>query len=60
MSDLVLYAVQAGTATITLNRADRRNALSRALIAGIGEAVERAAADTSVRSVILTAAGSVF
>jgi methylglutaconyl-CoA hydratase len=60
MSDLILYAVQAGTATITLNRADRRNALSRALIAGIGEAVDRAAADASVRSVILTAAGSVF
>jgi methylglutaconyl-CoA hydratase len=60
MSDLVLYAVQAGTATITLNRADRRNALSRALIAGIAEAVDRAAADASVRSVILSAAGSVF
>src|SRR5262249_30301651 len=59
-SDLVLYAVEAGTATVTLNRADRRNALSRALIAAIGDAVERAAADAAVRVLILTGAGGGF
>lgn len=60
MSDLVLYEVTAGTAIVTLNRVDKRNALSRAFIAAIGEGVERAASDPAVRSVILTGAGSVF
>jgi methylglutaconyl-CoA hydratase len=61
MSDLVLYEVKpGGAALLTLNRVDRRNALSRALIGAIGEAVDRAASDATVRSVILTGAGSVF
>jgi methylglutaconyl-CoA hydratase len=45
---------------ITLNRADKRNALSRALIAELHEAFARARDDVAVRSVILTAAGSTF
>src|SRR5437868_1900321 len=57
---LVLYAVRPPAAVITLNRADKRNALSRALIAAIGEAFERARSDSAARSVILTAAGTVF
>jgi methylglutaconyl-CoA hydratase len=61
MSDLVLYEVKpGGVAVLTLNRADRRNALSRALITAIGRAFERAADDVAVRSVILAAAGPVF
>lgn len=60
MSDLVLYEVTAGAAVVTLNRVDKRNALSRAFIAAISDAVERAAADPAARSVILTGAGSVF
>lgn len=57
---LVLFEVRAGTAVITLNRADKRNALSRALIAELSTAFQRARDDSSVRSVILTAAGTVF
>jgi len=62
MSDkLVLYEVDAtGTAILTLNRADKRNALSRALIDAIGASFTRTATDAAVRSVILTGAGSVF
>jgi methylglutaconyl-CoA hydratase len=45
---------------ITLNRADKRNALSRALIAGLAGAFERARDDPAARCVILSAAGSVF
>src|SRR5262245_32095562 len=63
MSDsLVLYEVDTSTgcALVTLNRADKRNALSRALIDAIGSAFERAASDDAVRSVVLTGAGSVF
>src|SRR5262245_61723385 len=63
MSDsLVLYEVDTptGCALMTLNRADKRNALSRALIDAIGSAFELAASDAAVRAVILTGAGSVF
>jgi methylglutaconyl-CoA hydratase len=60
MSDLVLYEVRDRAAVLTLNRPDRRNALSRGLIAAIGDAVERAAADAAARCVILTGAGSSF
>ena len=57
---LVLYDVSAGVAAITLNRADKRNALSRDLIAALTEAFERAGGDGAIRGVILTGAGSVF
>jgi len=57
---LVLYTRRPPAAVVTLNRADKRNALSRALIDALAEAFERAKADPSVRSVILTATGSVF
>lgn len=57
---LVLYEHRGSAALITLNRPDRRNALSRGLIAAIGEAFERAANDAAVRSVILTGSGTAF
>jgi methylglutaconyl-CoA hydratase len=57
---LVLYSLRAPAAILTLNRADKRNALSRALIASLNEAFQRARDDAAVRCVILTAAGSVF
>jgi methylglutaconyl-CoA hydratase len=60
MSELVLYTPRPPAVVITLNRADKRNALSRALIAALVDAFERARMDPGARSVILTAAGSVF
>ncbi|MBY0232842.1 MAG: enoyl-CoA hydratase/isomerase family protein [Gemmataceae bacterium] len=60
MSDLVLYELRAPAAVLTLNRADRRNALSRDLIASIRAAVERAVADPAARAIVLTGAGPVF
>src|SRR5438067_308343 len=56
----VLYTSRPPAAVITLNRADKRNALSRALITAIGEAFERARNDSTGRSVVLTATGPVF
>jgi methylglutaconyl-CoA hydratase len=61
MSDeLVLYKYRAPAALISLNRPDKRNALSRDLIAGIRAAFQRAADDPQTRCVILTGKGSVF
>lgn len=45
---------------ITLNRADRRNALSRALQTELIDAVEGAAGDPSVHAVIIRGAGKSF
>jgi methylglutaconyl-CoA hydratase len=58
--DLVRYEIRSPAAVVTLNRADKRNALSRALIAALHEAFARARDDAAARSVILRAAGPVF
>jgi methylglutaconyl-CoA hydratase len=52
--------MKAGVAVLTLNRAERKNALSRALIAALTESFQQAADDKGVRCVILTGAGSTF
>lgn len=60
MSTLVLVEKNKGIATVTLNRADKRNALSRELIADLTRAFESVRDDRSVRCVLVTAAGNVF
>jgi methylglutaconyl-CoA hydratase len=57
---VVLYEMRSPAAVVTLNRPDRRNALSRGLITAIGDAVRRARDDAAVRCVILTGAGASF
>jgi methylglutaconyl-CoA hydratase len=58
--DLVLYERRPPAAVVTLNRADKRNALSRGLIEAIGDAFRKANEDAAARCVILTGAGPVF
>lgn len=60
MSDLVQYQQSGPAAVVTINRPDKRNALSRALIAELTAAFHRAAADTAARCVILTGSGPAF
>jgi methylglutaconyl-CoA hydratase len=57
---LVRYEIRPPAAVLTLNRADKRNALSRALIADLDTAVRRAAADAAARCVIITGDGPAF
>jgi methylglutaconyl-CoA hydratase len=57
---LALYDIQPPAAVITINRADKRNALSRGLIAALADAFHRAREDAAARCVILTGEGSVF
>jgi methylglutaconyl-CoA hydratase len=57
---LVLYELKAPAAIITLNRADKRNALSRGLIDSIAGAFARALNEETARCVILMSAGPVF
>ncbi len=56
----VTYAVSDGVATITLDSPHNRNALSRALVGGLFEALERAAEDDSARVVVVAAEGATF
>jgi methylglutaconyl-CoA hydratase len=61
MSDaIVLYEARSPAAIVTLNRPDRRNAISRELVAAATQAFVRARDDATVRAVILTGAGSSF
>jgi methylglutaconyl-CoA hydratase len=59
-ADLVLYEIRSAAAVLTLNRPDRRNALSRGLIQALLDAFSRARDDASARCVLLTGAGSAF
>lgn len=61
MSSKVLrYEVHAGVATLTLNRPEKRNALSGELVSALHEALTRAGADEEVRVVAITGAGEDF
>ncbi len=49
-----------GIATLTMNRPDSRNALSREMMLGLADALARLANDPQVRVVVLTGAGRAF
>ena len=56
-ADEVRYEGRAGVATITINRPERRNAMSWSVIRQLRAALARASADEEVRVVVLTGAG---
>src|SRR6516162_5723450 len=59
MTDL-LETTENGIAWLTLNRPDRLNALSPAMLTGLGEALQRVSADPGVGAVVITGAGRGF
>lgn len=60
MERTVLYDVDGGVATITLNRPERLNTMSPELLAEAHAAMQEAASDDAVRAVVLTGAGRGF
>lgn len=56
----VRVEVAGGVATLTLADDARRNALSRAVVAGLLDGLAAANADSSVRAVVITNSGGVF
>lgn len=60
MGEHIRYETDAGVAVITIDRPERRNALTFALLADFHEAVRRAAEDDKVLAVVLTGAGGAF
>jgi enoyl-CoA hydratase/carnithine racemase len=57
---LLLRSFDDGVLTLTLNRGERFNPLSSAMIAALDAALEAAAGDESTRAVVLAAAGKGF
>ncbi len=61
MSSLLVTRHDSGpVAVITLNRPEQRNALSRALVARLRDALDVVAVDSAIRAVVLTGAGACF
>lgn len=61
MSDSVLFEVDGGVATITINQPETRNAISDIqVVDAMVAALERLDRDTGIRAAILTGAGSAF
>jgi 2-(1,2-epoxy-1,2-dihydrophenyl)acetyl-CoA isomerase len=60
MNNTVLYSVEGGVATITLNRPDRLNTMTAELLQEALEAIETAATDAEAKVVIFTGAGRGF
>lgn len=59
-NDEVIYAVADHIATITLNRPERMNTISRAMLEGLTSLLLRARDDSDVRVVVLTGSGRAF
>jgi enoyl-CoA hydratase/carnithine racemase len=57
---LIDLKVESAIATITLNRPDKRNAMSDAMRSEFIEALEMVAADKSIKALVLTGAGKGF
>jgi enoyl-CoA hydratase/carnithine racemase len=56
----IRYEVAEHIATITIDRPEKRNAMSYAVLGEFHDAVARAGTDAAVRSVVLTGAGGAF
>ena len=57
---MLLVESESGVTRLTLNRPERRNALSESMLTELGAALDRIAGDPTTRVVILAAAGTVF
>lgn len=60
MNDAVRYSTAASVATLTLDQPENRNALTPALLDGLGDGLKAAVRDDSVRVVVLTNTGPAF
>lgn len=58
--DLIQFGIEGGIATLTLNRADKLNALDRATMAALSAALDKLDGAQDVRAVILTGTGKAF
>ncbi len=59
-TSLIEFQLQSGIATLTLNRPEKRNAMSDDMRTEFIEALERVSADKEIRALVLTGAGKGF
>jgi enoyl-CoA hydratase len=60
MSELILYDVEDGIATVTINRPEKRNAMTYAMLGEFIETIGRAGEDDAARVVIVTGTDGSF
>src|SRR5882724_906700 len=60
MTNHVLSGVANGVLTLTLNRPEKKNALTRAMYQALGDAIDGAAPAADVRCILIQAEGDVF
>jgi enoyl-CoA hydratase len=60
VTDRITTDLQGGVTTITIGRPERRNAMTREMVAALHAAVAEAGADDAVHAVVLTGADGVF
>lgn len=60
MSDHILIEKSGGVLTLTMNRPDKKNALTRAMYQSMGEAIDQAAFDKDVRCILIQGNGDMF
>ncbi len=60
MDKLILYTTENHTAVITLNRPNKRNALNQELLTRLYNAIDSAAKDDEIRTIIITGSGKSF
>ncbi|MGA8514530.1 MAG: enoyl-CoA hydratase [Burkholderiaceae bacterium] len=60
MTQDLLETTEGSIATLTMNRPEARNALTREMLAALAQALQRLALDPAVRLVVLTGSGAAF
>ncbi|HEV8208882.1 MAG TPA: enoyl-CoA hydratase-related protein [Vicinamibacterales bacterium] len=60
MTDHVRSDVASGVLTLTLNRPEKKNALTRAMYQALGDAIDAASGGSDVRCILIQAEGDVF
>jgi len=59
MSDILVHT-EAGVSTITFNRVDKKNSITAAMYAELADAIDKAAADNAVRTVLIQGDATIF
>jgi len=60
MSEHVRVEIAEGVSTVTIDRPDKKNALTRAMYGALADAIDQAAADPAIRCLLLTGSGGVY
>src|SRR5258708_1412124 len=60
MTENVKTEIEAGIMTLTLSRADKKNALSHAMYVALSDGLERAEADATIRAILFQGDGDSF